>query len=309
MPNIWTHLIFGQELLTHMGHTNVMNDKQLKHVLSLGCQGPDFLFYHNFLPWKKDKKLSTLGSSMHTDACGPFLLDLVRQVQGRGLYNPAVLYVLGFLTHHILDRNMHPYVFYKSGFKKWNHQRFEVIMDTIVLKRKRGLSTWETPVWKEIYVGEAFPLGIVPALSRSASKHYPVAADLSENDWNDAYRDMIRAQKLFHDPSGIKRLLTLGQIAPFVYTKKPAPLDYMNEAKAVWNCPTSLAETYTYSVWDLWDIALEDGLTVLHAAIRALQSGKDADFAAFSHVLGNRSYETGKPCGEGHEIVHVQPII
>ncbi|TXK85462.1 hypothetical protein [Paenibacillus sp. N3.4] len=94
---------------------------------------------------------------MHKEACGPFLMDLLRQVKGRGLYNPAVVYVLGFLTHHILDRTMHPYVFHKSGFRKWDHQRFEMIMDTKIIQQKLGLPTWKTPVWKHLYVGESFP--------------------------------------------------------------------------------------------------------------------------------------------------------
>ncbi|WP_367812853.1 zinc dependent phospholipase C family protein [Paenibacillus sp. SI8] len=296
--------------MTDIGHSNILNDRQLRHVFSLGCQGPDFLFYHNFLPWQKDRTMNLLGSRMHSDACGPFLLDLLHQVKGRGLYNPAVLYVLGFITHHILDRNMHPYVFYKSGFKKWHHQRFEVIMDTLVVRRKLGLETWKTPAWKEIHVGDAFPLGIAPALMQAAARYYPeLASRLTEEDWNEAYRAMIRAQRLFHDPSGLKRILTLGQISPFVYTKNPAPLDYMNEANTVWNCPTSKEEIYTYSVWDLWNIALEDGKNVLQAAIRFLQSGLAADLTALQDVLGNRSYETGKPCDSGLEIVHVQPII
>jgi hypothetical protein len=310
LPNIWTHLIFGQELMTEIGHGNILNDKQLRHVFSLGCQGPDFLFYHNFLPWKKDQALNQLGSLMHAEACGPFLLDLLKQVKGRGLYNPAVIYVLGFITHHILDLHLHPYVFYKSGFKKWNHQRFEIIMDTLVVRRKLGLQTWKTPVWKKIYVGDNFPLGIVPALAQTASLHYPdLASSLTENDWHNAYRDMIRAQRLFHDPIGIKRVLTFGQIAPFVYTKNPAPLDYMNEAKALWNCPTSLEEIYTFSVWDLWDHAMKDGEIVLQATVIALQSGLTADFDALRDVMGNRSYETGKPCESGLAIVHVQPMI
>lgn len=310
MPNIWTHLIFGQELMNQLGHANMLSDKQLRHVFSLGCQGPDYLFYHNFLPWKKDKKLNQLGSLMHTKACGPFLMDLLSHMQGRGLYNPAVVYALGFLTHHILDRNMHPYVFYKSGFKKWDHQRFEIIMDTLIVRRKLGLQTWNTPVWKEIYVGETLPLGIVPALAHAAAIHYPDhASQVTEKDWNDAYIDMIRAQRLFHDPKGIKRLFTFGQISPLVYTKHPAPLDYLNEAKTVWNCPTSLDETYTYSIWDLWEIAMEDGQIVLQAAIQALQRGSSADYQALEEVLGNLSYETGKDCDSGLQITHVQPMI
>lgn len=296
--------------MNELGHTSVLNDKQQQHIFSLGCQGPDFLFYHNFLPWKKDKKLNELGSLMHKDACGPFLLDLVRQVQGRGLYNPAVLYVLGFLTHHTLDRNLHPYVFYKSGFKKWDHQRFEIIMDTIFAKHEREIETWKTPVWKEIYVGEKFPLGIVPALSAAAAIHYPeIVSQMRDSDWDDAYYDMIRAQRLFHDPSGLKRILTCGQISPLVFTKHPAPLDYFNEAKTAWNCPTDLNETYTYNVWELLDMAMNDATLVLQAAIQVLQRGTEADYEAFREVLGNRSYETGKNCELQLPITYVQPIL
>lgn len=310
MPNIWTHLIFGQKAMNQLGHTSVLNDKQQRHIFSLGCQGPDFLFYHNFLPWQKDKKLHALGSLMHKDSCGPFLLELVRQVQGRGLYNPAVLYVLGFLTHHVLDRNLHPYVFYKSGFKKWDHQRFEIIMDTLYAKHERDIQTWKTPVWKELYVGEKFPLGIVPALTAATAIHYPgIASQMQDSDWDDAYYDMIRAQRLFHDPRGIKRILTFGQISPLVYTKHPAPRDYFNEAKTTWNCPTDLNETYTYSVWELLDTAMSDAKRVLEAAIQVLQRGTEADYDAFREVLGNRSYETGKHCELNLPITYVQPIL
>ncbi|MGG1550771.1 zinc dependent phospholipase C family protein [Paenibacillus ferrarius] len=310
MPNIWTHFIFGQQLMSRLGHAAPMNDKQLRQVFSLGCQGPDFLFYHNYLPWKKEKHLNELGSLMHKGACGPFLLDLVRGVQGRGLYNAATLYVIGFITHHILDRNMHPYVFYKSGFKKWDHQRFEIIMDTFIAKRELGIETWKTPVWKEIYVGPALPPGIVNALMQAARRHYPdIAETLTEQDWQAAYMDMIQAQKLFHDPKGLKRAITFGQISPFVFKKKPAPLDYLNEARSPWHCPTDPSDTYSLSVWDLWDIAMQDGETVVAAAIGAIERGSETDYAALATVLGNRSYETGKDCDSHPEIKYVQPIL
>ena len=67
--------------MDELHHTSVLNDKQMRQIFSLGCQGPDFLFYHNFLPWKKDKKLIELGSRMHKDACGPFLLELIHRYE------------------------------------------------------------------------------------------------------------------------------------------------------------------------------------------------------------------------------------
>ncbi|MBP1995291.1 zinc dependent phospholipase C family protein [Paenibacillus eucommiae] len=313
MPNTWTHLLFGQQLLSKLGHEALWNDKQLKNVFNLGCQGPDFLFYHNYLPWKRDDKMAKLGKAMHTKQCGPFLMDLVRHVQGRGIYNPAVLYVLGFITHHILDRHMHPYVFYKSGFKKWNHQRFEIIMDTLIVRKMLGLETWETPLWKEIYAGDSFPLGIEPALAEAAAKHYPeLTTHVTGQDWNDAYRDMIKAQRLFHDPKGIKRLLTFGQISPFVYAKRLAPLDYLNEARGQWNSPTAQEEIYTKSVWDLWEEAEADGLKVLQTALQTLQSGPQSESSEeqkLAELLGNISYETGKPCDSGLEILYVNSIM
>ena len=313
MPNIWTHFIYGQELMRKLGHDAMLQDSQLRRVFNLGCQGPDFLFYYHFLPWKRDKKMVPLGSAMHQQHCGPFLIDLIGQVRGRGLYNPAVVYVLGFLSHHLLDRQMHPYVFYQSGFKKWNHQRFEIILDTRIAKKKLRVETWRTPVWKEIYVGPALPKGVVEALSQAAASHYPeLVKDVSTEDWEEAYRDMIRAQKLFHDPSGVKRILTLGQIEPLVYKKKLPPLDYLNEARTVWNCPTSKEETYTHSVWDLWEIAMDDGAAVMSEAIQALQDiGAKEAFPGhrLAERLGNLSYETGKPCDSGLEIVHVNPMI
>ncbi|MCD1257538.1 zinc dependent phospholipase C family protein [Paenibacillus athensensis] len=313
MPNIWTHLIFGEELVGQAGLSGMLGDSNLQRVFRMGCQGPDFLFYHRFLPWQKGKGLPALGSAMHAEACGPYVLELLQQLQGRPLYNPAVVFALGFITHHILDRNMHPYIFYKSGFKKWNHQRFEIAVDTLVVRARLGLETWKTPVWKLLDAGPALPLGLAAAMNTAAHKLYPqLAAGLTEADWNEAYRDMLRAQRLFHDPHGVKRALTFGYIAPLVYTRKLPGLDYLNESRSVWNCPTSQDEVYDSSIWDLWDRALADGRTVLEQAVRALQSGKpvaDTDYEPFMQALGNRSYETGKPCESGARIVYVNPIL
>jgi hypothetical protein len=147
----------------------------------------------------------------------------------------------------------------------------------------------------------------------ATAKRFPaLSSKIASEDWDEAYRDMIKAQRLFHDPSGMKRALTLGQITPLVYEKRPAPLDYMNEAGTTWNCPTSLDDTCTHSVWDLWEQASKDGLQVIKAALQVLQGGLSAEGdheAELEKVLDNVSYETGKHCDSGLEIVHVNPMI
>ena len=140
MPNIWTHLLFGREVLERIGEGEMIGDAGKRRLFQMGCQGPDFLFYHNFLPWKRGDAMNRLGGEMHSRHCGPVLMELLDTVSGlsarRSDPDDAVVYALGFVLHHTLDRNVHPYVFSRSGFRKWDHQRFEVMMDTIVVRRK-----------------------------------------------------------------------------------------------------------------------------------------------------------------------------
>lgn len=312
MPNIWTHLIFGQQLMDSLGKKPLLEPGRHTRIFNLGCQGPDFLFYHNYLPWKKDKHMNRLGSLMHKEHCGPVLVDMISAVkeQGRELNDPAVLYVLGFLTHHVLDRNAHPYINYKSGFVKWNHQRLEVIIDTLMVNKHLGLETWKIPVWKQIDIGSRFPDGMVDMFERVIARYFPDLSPLIKpGEWNEAYRDMIQAQKLFHDPYGMKRVLTFGQIEPLVYKRNNAALDYLNEAGEAWNDPTSVEEVNTCSFWDLWERAMADGQAVLTEALHFLASESDGGSALLVAKLNNLSYETGKPCDSGLETKYVNPIL
>lgn len=317
MPNIWTHNIFGRQVLEQTGHTSLIGSKANRNLFQMGCQGPDFLFYHHFLPWQRDQRMNRLGSSMHRIRCGPFLLDLIRWASGRPVDSPSSVYVLGFALHHVLDRNMHPYIFYKSGFKKWDHQRLEVIIDTLVARKYENIETWRTPVWKEIETGGGFPDDIAIMLDSIAKQHYPEeTSGLSIEDWHEANRDMIAAQRFFYDPTGAKRILTFGQIEPLVYKRNFPDRDYLNESNSPWSCPTDQNEVHTSSFWDLWEVALADGIKVVQEVISVWQAAletMDGTSAALPdsliQAIGDRSYETGKPCEPELEIRFADPIL
>jgi hypothetical protein len=221
--------------------------------------------------------------------------------------------VLGFLTHHILDRNMHPYVFFKSGFRKWDHQRFEIGLDTVVVRRKLGLETWKTPVWKQLDAGQRLPDSVTKLLVQVTGTHYPeLTVSITEQDWQDAYRDMLRAQKLFHDPFGWKRLLTGGYIRKLVSERNVPDFDILNEDRNVWHHPAVPEETYTESIWDMWDLALEDGRRAMQAAVSYITTidevARDQARKELVLAIGNISYETGKPCDSGLEIHYVRSV-
>jgi hypothetical protein len=311
MPNLWTHNIFGDGIARDAGMHDWLDRSELKQLYHLGCQGPDFLFYHRFLPWQGQSLMNELGTRMHQESCGPVLMQMADAVKKAGgtLADPLTVYVAGFMMHHVLDRNAHPYIFTKSGSRKWDHQRFEVIIDTLMVKRHLGLDTWRTPAWKQIDAGKRLPDAVAGMLQDIALAHYPdIANQIGTEDWHNAYRDMIRAQKLFHDPSGIKRILTFGQIEPLVYKRRNPERDWLNEARAPWRHPAIEHETSTKSFQDLWEDAVRDGRRVIDAAIRFWREGGDEARNALTAEIGNRSYEHGRPLEEGLTIRFEEPI-
>ncbi|MFS0723279.1 hypothetical protein [Paenibacillus sp. 1P07SE] len=324
MPNIWTHLIFGQHVLRETREAEKIADPDMERLFNFGCQGPDFLFYHNYLPWKKDKTMNRLGSAMHSRHCGPVIMDMLEGAIGLPDSHPereqTLVYTMGFVLHHILDRNMHPYVFSRSGFRKWDHQRFEVMMDTLVARELLGLQTWKTPVWHELRFGSRLPERVVDCFEEIAACHYPdLATSIETEDWHQAARDMVQAHRLFYDPTGIRRLLTFGQFEALVYKRYVPPLDILNEHRESWIDPTNAAIRHDDSVWMLWEQSMIEAKEVIRSIIdwlREARTGSDslesgdseAMRARTAALIANRSYETGLDCDSGPPIRFAQSI-
>ncbi|WP_138752489.1 zinc dependent phospholipase C family protein [Paenibacillus sinopodophylli] len=313
MPNVWAHFIFGQLVLGKLGESALLQSEQHKNMFNMGCQGPDFLFYHRFFPWQQSLALNRLGTQMHNFHCGPVLVELLDGVNGRKACpkspDSSILYALGFVLHHVLDRNLHPYVFSKSGFRKWDHQRFEIMMDTIIARELWGVETWKTPVWKFVHTGGSFPPPILDALESIVAHYYEELAPLIQReDFNQANRDFIAAQRLFHDPTGLRSALTFGQIKPFVFGKEPFPYDVLNVAEAPWLDPVDGISYHHASAWTLWEQALNDGIEVIRSILVWLRAHEAPQITKEDRsyvrelrehaiaLISNRSYETGLPC-------------
>ncbi|WP_256759849.1 zinc dependent phospholipase C family protein [Cohnella sp. WQ 127256] len=304
MPNIWTHIQFGKEVLSTIRLDKHMNNEQWKTAFQLGCQGPDFLFYDHFLPWQASTLLNKLGSQMHNVHCGPFLLSLFSAVQNRSLKEPKAAYALGFLLHHVLDRNLHPFIFSRSGFKKWHHQRFETAMDSVVLMQRANIHTGKTPVAPEIDTAGQLPDGFAPEFLQIVSIHYPILANqISVEQLDQAVAQFIQAQRLFFDPKGWKGKFTFGQLAPFSPPRTIPDWDVLNETRQAWIDPVDRTVLHHESAMDLWEIALQDAYATVSAAMAWLEAQTNEEAAPlmerFSELLQDISYETGLPCDRG----------
>lgn len=290
MPNIWTHIFFAEDVCNSLSYH--VHHSPYRHVLFLGAQGPDPFFYYRFWPWYSNQTTGQeIGNALHTKECGPFLNHLIEKAQTQS--DEVKIYVLGFITHHLLDRRTHPYIHYRAGYQGSKHQKLETLIDTKWALNTRKMEVWKHPVYEEINVGKMLPASILYLLAESIRKFYP-ALSFQVKDIQIAYQDIVTAQKLFADPSGLKNKI----LKPFIssYSHQPANeyIDYLNEEKTPW-IHSATGEEHEESFEELYTDALEDAVSLLPLVLDYWNEGGESAKEQLRRRIGNISYDTGTP--------------
>ncbi|MBO8156152.1 MAG: zinc dependent phospholipase C family protein [Bacillaceae bacterium] len=305
MPNSWTHILFSEEIMDAMDNKREYLDAY--NHLKLGAQGPDPFFYHNFWPWKKDDRVNEIGSRIHTECCGPFLMDLIEAGKEKSTETKA--FILGFVTHHILDRHTHPYIHYRAGYEANKHQELEVIIDTLMMDRFRNFQTWKVPVYKEIDIGRNITKEIEQLLHHTIQTYFPENIEqISKNFIQESYRDMKLALKILFDPYRWKNTLLSSLISSFSHQPLKHNLDYLNEDRKTWHHPAT-NEPKTESFLDLYERAKAEGLTIISAIIDYWHDPETRRIHSIESMIGNISYDTGEPLEKNLKNVYSSPIV
>lgn len=309
MPNVWTHIYFGETVAEKAGY--LIPSEDVKPYFRLGTQGPDPFFYHRFWPWIKEKPVETIGRKIHTESCGPFLMEMIRYGGGAHPGNFYVqAYILGFVTHHILDRNTHPYIIHRSGNEDNKHQRLEVIIDTLLMEELRGIKTWKTPVYQQIDVGKPLYEPIKDMLETLIAKFFPkTVANMPKRYVEDSYRDMLKALKLLYDPFGWKNKYFANQVSAFSYQKVTDNKDFLNRRRTQWLHPANKNEIHHESFDDLLRKAEDEGIRILRAILDYWNNGQEQNCKGIEKELGNLAYDTGKDCTLPLENRYFAPIL
>jgi hypothetical protein len=214
MPSILTH-----QYVAHL--TITAFQKQLPFLKSqaplvwLGAQGPDPFFFYGHAPFKKRlgrDSLNHFGSTLHNQAPHKSLWPLIQH----GWFGPHAdyttrAYVIGALTHYVLDRTCHPYVFYRSGFDEHgsltehysaDHARLEVAMDAALIQ-KLNLSPAIYQPQKTLSV-DAISLQTISQLYFSA---FPKL--VQEHSYQQAVEDMQATYRFLYHGRWLNRLLVI----------------------------------------------------------------------------------------------------
>ena len=153
MPALITHHLFGEESIGRLPQGVITSDEE-RIAFILGNQGPDPFFFHMLTPRVSD--CTSLAQVMHRSRMSrqfSCLRDGVSHLQPRDA-NLGRAFALGLLSHYVLDRNAHPFVYEQqfgivesdpeleaSGSQV--HAVLESDLDVLMLQLKRDGATVE----------------------------------------------------------------------------------------------------------------------------------------------------------------------
>ena len=214
MPSILTHQHFANFFIQKNQHRWPILEKHAPLVW-LGSQGPDPFFFYGRAPFKTrlaKASMNQFGSVLHNQSPHQSIWPLIKH----GWLGPKAddvtkAYVLGALTHYVLDRTCHPYVFYRSGFDEQgsltdhynaDHAKLEVEIDIALMVHLRLSSTIYQP---------KITLSVDPVSLQMVSQLYFQAfpKQVNHEAFQQAAEDMKATYKFLFHGSWLNRLLVI----------------------------------------------------------------------------------------------------
>lgn len=283
MPAMLTHDFFGQDAYGPALEALSMYTPDERNAFLLGNQGPDPLFYLMLTPPLKD--FEELGSAMHRVPPTALFLSLRAAVDGLPEADKPVgqAYLAGFTCHYLLDRAIHPLVYYwergicAAGVEGLDasdgsivHAEIERDLDEMVLFTKRHETIESYRPYERVLqgrddvlrvIGDVYFASVVGPLAEgepTASSVYPLAVH--------CFRV---AQRMFFSPSGIKTNL-LARIEEPVLNKRYSLVramshrvraeetsDFDNRERGAWRNPFTGVVSNS-SFWDIYNQTLKE---------------------------------------------------
>jgi hypothetical protein len=241
LPGIYAHYSFGMGALNASGIDAADVLARGREPFILGCQGPDFCYYHMMRPGADTARWLDVAHSLHGKKIGELMRAALEKAAANAV---ARAYFLGFLTHYALDAHCHPYVFHHCHDKRF-HMPFESAID-VALMRRDGVDPAGLPYHTILGNPDgAQARGVAAFLHALLRDVYD--ADVPEKELAQAVGEIRRAFRLTLSRHGVKkRLLELiaGRMglknylhALFYAPEHTIKDDYLNLKRLPWTLP------------------------------------------------------------------------
>ena len=224
MPALITHHLFGEESIERLPE-GIISSADERAAFLLANQGPDPFFFRVRTP--NMATCMELARRMHRARMTRQFTALRDGAEHLPQRDAAIgrAFVLGLLSHYVLDRNAHPFVYAQqwgiqaadSDLKDAGsavHAVIESDLDVLMLQLKRdGATTADYPPAGELVTTERIDKVGGALTSFVASKVYGLS--VGANEYGGAVADMQLAYRVI-EPAGSARSKVIGRIESLV---------------------------------------------------------------------------------------------
>lgn len=310
MPAQITHFLHAASVYNALPVHIRLKIRKSRKLYNIGSQGPDIFFY--YLPGILRKKTRGIGSKMHKKGAGEFFSQMATSIAKIHKKDAAFAYLCGFITHYCLDCVAHPYVYYKTGFKRDGeagkkiqyssyHFRFETAIDTLMLKLVANQKPAEHKFWKRILISKS-DIAVLNILGRSISKAYGMPISGKNILW--AMRSIAIITKILTSSTGKKKKLinlaetaVLGEdsalLASLIHDQNISDdIDYLNSKKEIWKNPWDENSKNTSSFLEMFNQSADDAQIIIEKLYNFLY--KDASLESFLEAAGDKTLFSGE---------------
>ncbi len=325
MASSLTHAYFILDVYDRLG----MNSRELlvdhKELLKTAAQNMDVLFFYNLTNFKKGKKMRDFGEFFHRHKTFEFFETLINYIKYNEFqYDPEVMaFLYGMLSHYVLDRTIHPYVIYRTGYfekekeetYKYNqlHGEMESYFDDYLVMIRENKKPWKFKCHNFCFNVDKMGDGLQEVMDFTYREVWGI------ENFHTYYLTSIKQMKFFYrvfryDPTGLKRKFykIVDSICP-KYLLRKVPLSYhmrmqknkwfLNLEHKKWYNPTDKRTTSTQSLIELYTESLDTTVKMIRGINQYLYYNKKVNL---KKLIQNNSYITGKDCSKKRELKHFE---
>jgi hypothetical protein len=322
MPSTITHSYFSKDLYDVLP-TNIKSNIDLNRV-KMFAQSTDPIMFYNILSLKPGKNMRRFQYYFHTHKTNEFFINLLNFVRVHNINDSDTYsFIVGFISHYVLDSTTHPYIVYKTGMfnkkvrstYKYNniHYFMESFLDNDLIKRRENTNPYKFNISKFCFdTKKKFSMDLENTID------YSFYTTFNVRNMSAKYYKSLKQMKTFinlfrRDKYGIKKFFyklidtfTTRRVFRFEALSYHYPLEdkhnFLNNNHTLWRNPCDYDLTSTESYVDLYLKSLEDARNIIIKVFDYL-NGKDIDL---DKLFLNKSYITGLNLDEEKELKYFE---
>ncbi|MBO5138179.1 MAG: zinc dependent phospholipase C family protein [Bacilli bacterium] len=317
MPATMTHAYFAIDVFNKLDGNSKMAIKNNLLQYKMFSQSTDPLMFYNIETLKPGKSIRSFQYTFHATKSQLFFCSLVDNIKRYNLENdPSVLaYLYGMICHYVLDSNVHPFVFYKTGkfvktdksTYKYNnvHSFMETFIDIEMMKRNGINSPYGFRIDNFTFDLGEFNEGLNLIIDSTFSYVFGI------NNMSTIYYTSLVHMKRFLkrymiDDTGIKRMLykMIDKCLPkYIFRFEALSYHYkcrygdffLNSKRDIWYNPVDPSICSYDSFDDLYNKSIQEAVFIINS-VDAYLHGKNINLKL---IFKNKSYISGLDCNIG----------